>query len=260
MEKNKAMNRLLTLLLFLIPAVVASAQEKSLFEMRLYHLETPAQEAHMDHYLEKALIPALHRLGIEQVGAFKPRAEEEMASQALWLLIPHASLAGYQGTQEALENDKAYQKAATPFLTASHEEPPYTRMEVFLMHAFDAFPGLGIPEHPTQRDERIYELRSYESATEALAQRKVDMFNEGESEIFVSLGFQPVFFGQVMVSSRLPHLMYMTTHAHEEGMKENWDAFRTDPRWEKMKNMDRYANTVSHIDKYLLYPTPYSDY
>jgi hypothetical protein len=254
------MNRCLAFLLFLLPALWLSAQDKQLFELRLYHLEEDAQLGQMDNYLEKALIPALHRLGIGQVGVFAPRAGEEMEKQARWLLIPHGSWAVYEGVPAALEADEAYQQAAAPFLSASHESPPYARMEVFLMHAFASFPGLGIPEHPTPREDQVYELRSYESATEALAQRKVDMFNEGETEIFVSLGFQPVFFGQVLASSRLPHLMYMTTHADEEGMQANWNSFRSDPRWEKMKGMKRYAHTVSHIDKYLLCPTAYSDF
>jgi hypothetical protein len=86
------------------------------------------------------------------------------------------------------------------------------------------------------------------------------MFDEGESELFRDLGFQPVFFGKVVASEQMPHLMYMTVHADTLSQQEHWDAFRTDPRWEEMKDLERYRNTVSHIDRHLLYPTAYSDY
>ena len=78
-----------------------------------------------------------------------------------------------------------------------------------------------------REEDRIYELRSYQSATEKLYQRKVAMFNEGEAEIFIRLGFQPVFFGEVLSGGDMPRLVYMTTHASSEAQEQNWNAFRT---------------------------------
>ena len=66
-----------------------------------------------------------------------------------------------------------------------------------------------------------------------------------------------LFFGEVSSGSEMPNLIYMTTHANKAAQDKNWDAFRTSPVWDKMKNDPQYANTVSHIDKYLLYPTDY---
>jgi hypothetical protein len=133
-------------------------------------------------------------------------------------------------------------------------------MESILMKAFDGSPRLETPELDGPREERVYELRSYQGATELLYERKVEMFDEGESELFLDLGFNPVFFGRVIASNQMPHLMYMTAFSDTLSQKEHWDAFRTDPRWEEMKGIERYKNTVSSIDKYMLYPTDYSDY
>jgi len=58
----------------------------------------------------------------------------------------------------------------------------------------------------------------------------------------------------------MPHLMYMTSFSDTVSQKEHWAAFREHPDWMKLKEMERYKNTVSNIVKYLLYPTPYSDY
>jgi hypothetical protein len=115
-------------------------------------------------------------------------------------------------------------------------------------------------ELSSPRAERVYELRSYHSATEKLYNRKVEMFNEGEIAIFQDLKFNPVFFAEVLSSSQMPHLVYMTAHADTTAQRKNWEAFGIHPEWDRMKNLERYQNTVSHIDRYLLYPTDYSDY
>jgi hypothetical protein len=52
----------------------------------------------------------------------------------------------------------------------------------------------------------------------------------------------------------------MTTHADTTAQKENWAAFVDHPEWLRMKELERYQNTVSGMTKYLLYPTEYSDY
>jgi len=129
-----------------------------------------------------------------------------------------------------------------------------------ILRSFIATPKMALPELSSPKSERVYELRSYEGATEKLYNLKVEMFNEGESDIFLELDFNPVFFCEVLSSAHMPHLIYMTTHADSTAMNENWDAFRSHPEWERMKNLERYQNTVSSISKYLLYPTAYSDY
>ena len=86
------------------------------------------------------------------------------------------------------------------------------------------------------------------------------MFNEaGEINLFLNLGFQPVFFGEVISGAAMPNLMYMTTFSSSASRAEHWDAFRNSPEWTVMKEIEKYKNTVSHIDKYLLQPTDYSD-
>ena len=48
------------------------AQKRDIYELKTYHITSPAQEAMLDSYLEKAFMPAAHRLGIAKVGVFKP--------------------------------------------------------------------------------------------------------------------------------------------------------------------------------------------
>ena len=57
----------------------------------------------------------------------------------------------------------------------------------------------------------------------------------------------------------MPNLVYMTTFENLESRNAHWDAFRNDPDWEEMSSLEKYQNTVSHADIYLLHPTAYSD-
>jgi hypothetical protein len=194
------------------------------------------------------------------VGVFKPIEGLAEQSDLIMVLIPFQSLEEFEELPELLNEDAEYQQAGQAYINAPHDAAPYTRIESMILRSFTGTPEMALPELSSPKSGRDYELRSYEAATEKLYKLKVEMFNEGESDIFLELDFNPVFFCEVLSSAHMPHLMYMTTHADTTAMKENWDAFGKHPEWERMKNLERYQNTVSSISKYLLYPTEYSDY
>jgi hypothetical protein len=243
----------------LLPAC-QNTEERDFYELKIYRYNTADQEKSLDTYLGEAYLPALHRQGINDVGVFKLREEGNEIRDALLVLVPFTSLPEYADLPAKLNNDQEYLEAGKDYIEAIHDDPPYTRIESILMRAFEETPLLETPTFDSPRRERVYELRSYQASTELLYERKVEMFNVGESALFQKLGFQPVFFGEVISSSRMPHLMYMTTFSDTVSQKEKWNAFRVHPEWEKMKEIERYKHTVSHISKYLLYPTEYSDY
>ena len=237
-----------------------SPEKRDYYEMKFYSFETVEQEARLDHYLEFAYLPGLHRAGIQNVGVFKFSPNGNEIQNAIVVLVPFTSLEHYIEMPEKLKTDSLYLEAGVDYIEAPFDDPPYSRIETILLKAFAGSPRLSIPGLESPREERIYELRSYQGATELLYERKVEMFNSGESELFKNLGFHPAFFGEVISSSHMPHLMYMTCFDDTLSQKEHWNAFREHPDWKVMKEKKRYENTVSNITKYELYPTPYSDY
>ncbi|MEA3463416.1 MAG: NIPSNAP family protein [Bacteroidota bacterium] len=230
------------------------------FQLKIFTYETAEQEALLDAHFQNALLPALHRSGIKNVGVFKPIEGLAEQQDLTMILVPFQSMEELEQLPELLKNDSEYKQTGQAYIDAPHDSPPYTRIESMILRSFSATPQIALPDLSSPRSDRVYELRSYEAATEKLYKLKVEMFNEGESALFQELNFNPVFFCEVLSSAHMPHLMYMTTHADTIAQKENWDAFRVHPEWERMKNLDRYQNTVSSITKYLLYPTEYSDY
>ena len=87
------------------------------------------------------------------------------------------------------------------------------------------------------------------------------MFNEeGEAKLFKELGFNALFFAEVISGNTMPNLMYLTTFADMASHDEHWKNFGAHPKWKKMAALDEYKNTVSHSVITLLHPTDYSDF
>ncbi|MNY44017.1 hypothetical protein D3C86_1790090 [compost metagenome] len=128
------------------------------------------------------------------------------------------------------------------------------------MNAFEKSPKFNLPSLTAAKKERVYEFRSYEGPTERISANKIRMFNSGdEVGLFKRLGFNAVFYGQVVAGSSMPNLMYMTTFENRADRDKHWDAFRKDDYWRKLSAMPEYQNNVSKGNTWFLYPTDYSD-
>lgn len=236
-------------------------QSLEIYQLKIYSCETDEQVLDTEHYLKQAFLPGLKRMGISQVGVLKPRVNVEEMDRRIFVLIPFNTLDDFYTLDAKLKKDEQYVLAGEDYLNAAHDQPPYSRIESILLKAFSGMPSMKAPELDGNRKDRVYELRSYQSATEAIHAKKVDMFNAGgEIKLFEKLEFNAVFYAQVIAGSDMPNLMYMITFSDEESQKAHWSTFVNSPEWSELKVMPKYANTVSHIDKYLLYPTDYSDY
>lgn len=242
-------------------SVQAQQQSQEYYQLKIYTFETDAQERVTDDYLKNAFLPALKQFDIQNIGVFKPRPTDSITPKKTYVLIPYASLVQFRLLDDALANSNTYQEAGKAYLKANHDKPPYQRIESVLMKAFIDMPKMQASKLDGPRKDRIYELRSYEAATEELYKRKVDMFNAGgEVKLFDRLGFNAVFYAEVLSGPTMPNLMYMTTHTNQETRDANWKAFVDSPEWTKLKVIPKYQNTVSKNVTLFLYPTEYSDY
>lgn len=258
---DKLKNLITFVLLFVISSGCSESQApRDFYQIKIYNVGNVEQEFRIDEFLKEAFIPALHKTGITKIGVFKPTERDTTGALKIFVWIPFQSLAQYDELEQKLSEDPTFNKTAERYINAQHDNPSFVRIESILLRSFKDSPVFGSINHTSPKEKRVYELRSYEAATEKLLQLKIEMFNEGgESQIFKDLGFQPLFFGEVISGSKMPNLMYMSTFADTESQTKHWKSFRDAPEWLKLKTVKRYKNTVSHIDKYYLYPTDYSD-
>ena len=237
------------------------AKTREFYQLTVYHFKDASQEKVIDNYLQNALIPALHKVNIKNIGVFKNRSNDTLTDKTMYVLVPVKSLEDIMKIPSKLNADKSYQSAGAGYLDAVYTSAPYSRMETILLRAFSLAPELQLPKLTGVRKDRIYELRSYESATEKIFKNKVQMFNEGdEIGLFKRLNFNASFYGEVIAGGKMPNLMYMTCHENKTVRDANWKSFGDDPFWKKLSAMPEYQHNVSHIDISFLYPTEYSDY
>jgi hypothetical protein len=251
------------LILFLISFSVSSKDKvREFYSLTVYRIKNKAQEEKIDSYLKAAYLPALHRAGRTSVGVFKPVASDTSNyGKVIYVLTTYKSLDEYSLLSAKLLQDPVLLSAGNGYLKSAYNEAPYDRIETVLMQAFVDHPALELPALKGDRRDRIYELRSYEGPTEKLYQSKVKMFNVGdEIGLFKRLGFNAVFYAEVLAGSRMPNLVYLTTFENKASRDEHWKAFVEDPQWKKLISMEEYKNTVSKADIWFLSPTDYSDY
>lgn len=251
----------LALLSFSLRGYSAIPGKQEYYEIRIYHIAQKAQQERTDSYLKDVFLPALHRAGIAKIGVFKPVESDTAYGKLIYVFIPFRTIDQFMQLPEILGNDQVYTETGKSFTDAPYTDPPYSRFESILLKAFVEMPQFAAPKYATPVVERIYELRSYESATEAKAIKKLQMFNQGgEIKLFDRLGFNAVFFGEVLVGSHKPNLMYMITFSDMASHDTHWNAFRDHPDWKTLSSMEEYKNTVSKANPYLLHPTSYSDF
>jgi len=229
-------------------AMVQATQE--FYQLRKYTLTTGPQLALTQTYFEHALLPALNQMSIGPVGAFKLDIGPQ--TPTYYLLIPAPSVETLAMLETRLAEDSVFRKAAAPFWEAPAAAPAFVRVETSLMSAFAGWPKLVAPK----TEKRIFQLRTYESASDAAHIRKVQMFNEAEIPIFVRTGLAPVFFGDTLIGDRMPSLSYMLTFEDVADLNRKWAVFVSDPAWKELSR--RPGNTdpeiVSNISNLYLSP------
>ena len=237
------------------------APKREFYELRIYQLKNSDQQKMLDDYLKDALLPALHRAGINQAGVFKSWGIDTSSNPRMYVLIPYRSLDDAANVEKKLATDKVYQLAGKDYFDTPYDKPAYQRMEKVFLQAFVDMPQLKTPTLSGLRSQRVYELRSYESPSEKYYASKIKMFNEGgEVGLFSRLGFNAIFYGEVISGSAMPNLMYMTSFENRQSRDDHWKQFVDDELWKKISKMEEYAHNVSHSDIFLLFPTDYSDY
>lgn len=262
MKLNIVLKRslVLSLVLLCIATLTSEAAKRQFYEIKVYTISSSQQEQKLDKYLRDAYLPALHRMGINTIGVFKPRNDTEDAGKKIYVLTPLKNIGHSIKIEKKLMADNTFQEAGSAYINAMYDKKPYDRYESIILKAFEDAPQIILPSLQGEKSERFYELRSYEGPTEKYYRKKVEMFNKGgEVELFKKLNFNAVFYGEVVVGSHMPNLMYMTTFENKEDRDEHWQAFVDSPEWKSLKADAQYAHTVSKNNQYYLYPTEYSD-
>ena len=241
----------LWLLLNVSICLAEQPEEKQYIEVREYRLKSADAAKQVDEYLIKALIPALNRMGTGPVGVF--REETEQSEPIRYVVIAYSSIADFAGSASKLSKDVEYQEQAADYMARNQADSPLVRIRSELLHSFDCWPAMKVPDI-SKNEERIFELRIYESSNERFGDLKVEMFNAGEVPIFLDSGIVPIFMGQAKLGGLMPNLTYMTVYPNQQAKDQGWENFFRHPDWKKLSALPKYKGSVSKVHKINLLP------
>jgi hypothetical protein len=228
------------------------------YEWTRYELRLGTGPSRLTAYLRDAYFPALGRQGLGPLGAFTVLLGP--GSPTIYTLVTLPSLEALGAIRAKLAADAAYQKAAAAYLATPSADAIYVRKESAVLHAFAGMPKIAPPAAAAQKQPHILEFRIYESHNERAGDKKIQMFDEGEIDIFRKTGLTPVFFGQAIAGSPMPSLFYMVTFADVAEREKNWGVFRDHPDWKALSGKPEYANDqiLTKTNVWLLRPTDFS--
>ena len=241
-------------------ATAGQLAAREYYELRTYRLKSEEKAKAFDKTLGPAIVEAMESIAVGPIGIFKPTgSKKEDKGEALrYVLAPYKSIEDWATAAEKLKEKGEVWEPALEFLFAEKDDPNYTRIDSMLLVAFEGWPELKLPEKPKDKAGRHFEFRTYESHSIIKGILKVEMFNQGEIDIFNKVGLNAVFYGQAKIAKNLPQLTYMLVYDSEDARKKAWAAFKTDPDWTELKGRPRYKDTVSHIDSRYVVATDYS--
>ena len=254
---------LLGLVLLVVFQLSANAQStpREFYLIKIYHCTTQSQLNHIDDYLEKTYLPFLHNNGISKVGVFAPIMNDTSADKRIFVWVPLKNLNQLDALDQVYEKMNPFGDDALIHLDNKDSSLPYTRIESILTKAFKLQPQFEKSSNLVKSNNRVFEYRSYESPTEEMHLRKINMFNEGqEIEIFKRLNFNAVFYSKALVGARTPNLVYMTSFNDMDDRNAHWDAFKKDPTWKKISAAKEYLKIVNRNETILMMAKAYADF
>lgn len=244
--------RIFSFLIIIFLCLQTTYAQEEVYEFRTYELEFFRSADVLHNYFKDALIPALNRQGIQNIGAFEEAGDA--LPKKIYLLVAYANIQAFQDSQDALAQDSQYLKDAHDYLVAGDDVIPYKRISTSLIRSSTGFPKLVKPDE----EANLFELRIYESANEDALRRKVKMFNDAEFPIFADAGLPMLFFGVNIAGDQMPCLTYMLALKDMEAHAEGWSKFLVHPEWQRIIKVEEYAKSMNDITRVFLKPLPYS--
>ena len=109
------------------------------------------------------------------------------------------------------------------------------------------------------QNSRIFELRTY-TANEGKLDALKARFRDHTMKIFEKHGMTNIGYWTPMDEPRSQNtLIYIIAHASRDAAKNNWDAFRADPEWQKVaKESEANGKIVSKVESVYMNATDFS--
>ena len=227
----------------------AQVNDGQIQEWRVYDFKMGGSAARLDKLMTDILLPIYKEMGVE-VGCFKEINPNQPVSY--YYLFVYPSLDSYMKANDILLKNSAFVEAMKQDAAANRQM--FFRYDSYLCRPFEAWKKI-----TPMTGKTIFEWRKYESANIEAGTRKVQMFNEGEIDLFVKQGINPFCFGQIIAGKEMPGLIYVTQFKDMADREASWAKFSSSSEWQTMRVDSKWANaTIPNNQIVFLTPLPYS--
>ena len=127
-------------LVFTLLLSISIFAQKEMYELRVYELKFGKPEKVLHDYINNALMPALNRQDINNIGVFEELGDA--LPKKLYLFIPYKNMEAFQSTYENLKTDTAFKAASENYDTTEEQSFPYETYTTSFFIAFDGFPNV----------------------------------------------------------------------------------------------------------------------
>ena len=238
-----------------MPAAAAQTPQTSLYEMRIIKLRNgPENQRQRTTAFLKTHVSMAKAAGAGSIGVFSSSVAED--GPFLILLTSFKGYADMEACQFKIEANPDYRTARDEWEKGG---PPYERHQVNLLRGFPGYPVMTPPPTEGRKASRLFELRMYELENFGQVLRKVRMFDEGETAIFVRAGMLPVFFGVTYAGTNLPSVYYMLGFDDLAAREACWRKSSGDPAWKTLGAKYPDVATVPKLSISFVTPLPFSD-
>lgn len=124
--------------------------------------------------------------------------------------------------------------------------------EMTVLRSLICQPRINVPYY---NQDRILQLRTYNSPNYERNLAKAKMFEQGELDLFRRCGMEPVFMGSAIFGSWIPNVTYMLSFENDEARQDGWDMFVRHPEWRQMSRDPQYSRTATRIRNLFLRPS-----
>ena len=237
-------------LVFLAAAVVAQPKDTRYFELRIYYAPAGKLDALIARFANNTT-RIFEKHGMQNIGYWVPIDNK---TNSLYYILAFPTKQARDESWKNFGNDPEWKKVASE---SEKNGKLVDSVKSVFMTATDILPYT-IDKAPAGKG-RTFELRTYYCFPGKFP-NIVKRFSDHTTKLFEKHGIENIaYFSSDAADSKEPFLVYMIANKNEVEHKKEWDEFRTDPEWIKVKEeSEKDGKIVEKVESVYLKPLPFS--
>jgi hypothetical protein len=237
-------------LVFLGATVIAQPKDTRYFELRIYYAAPGKLDALIARFANNTT-RIFEKHGMQNIGYWVP---VNNTSNSIYYILAFPNKQARADSWKNFGNDPEWKKVAGE---SEKNGKLVDSVKSVFMTATDVLPYM-VDKSPSGSD-RFFELRTYYCYPGRFP-NIVKRFHDHTVKLFEKHGIENIaYFSSDAKDGKEPFLVYMIANKNEAEHKKEWDEFRTDPEWIKVKeDSENDGKIVEKVESVFLKPLPFS--